>query len=752
MTRQYRVPGQGLLNETLTGQYRAAGAGFVNETDASGAAGSAAGTSTVSAVGVTAAVGTGTSAGASTVTGIAPSSSSAATAAGTSMVSGTGASVARSSGTAAGGSSASATPLVVAAHSDVTSYRLPGHGALNETTTRQYRIPGGAFVNETQITGYSGTATGTSTASAIGAALAQGTALSTGGSSASAVGASLDSGTGTASGTSSATGDGTSIISRPVVCFSPGDYFNYISLDRRADKSVGSGSASGTSTATGIGAAVTTSTGSAAGASTATGETSGSVASSSGTAAGTSTVVGAGTSEAPYELVVIGSPKVGYSLIKPRGYSGTAGIVTRESDGQPLEIGYKPNGVADQESADAFAPLGWRWSTWFDFTGNGYHLTVPAGVQAPKNFGNTIAGLRSLTFNGPQTQQALANLSVNWTDVRNVTIMAVIKTAAQGIFEIGNPTRKMSLLGSTDSGINWSGIQGQYAVTSPQVLLVTGNGAANRVLKQNHRVTTASAQTSSAATGLTVGNAIGYTGPGNVDFLCFVGYDSTLSPADQTALTDAAFSAVPTIPRAARDVIAVHGDSLIQGNSRGAGVSVETIWFSRLMAATTRAFTWYNCGHGGFTAGNLAGVAPTVAAACYDPLGTNSVIFAAGSNDLAFGATAAQAYANIVAACDAWYAAGFARVHVVDVIPRKAIFTNGVTAASFEAQRQLLLPMIAAGVGADFDSASSPGTHPVIGDPANCNATYFSDLVHLNPLGNQIAADLIDADTAPWRT
>ena len=753
MPRQYRVPGQGFLNETLTGQCRVPGGAFVNETDATGSLGTASGTSTASAVGVTASVGTGSAGGTSTAMGVVPSSSSGGTASGTSTATGAGASTAASSGTASGTSSAVATSLVIDTHSDVNSYRVSGHGTLNETTHRQYRVPGGPFVNETQVTGYSGTALGSSTATGIGAALVSSTGLSTGTSSAAAVATTLAGGTGTASGTSTATGEGTSIISRPVVCVTPGDYFAYICLDRRADKAVGSGTASGTSTATGVGSAAVASSGTAAGTSTATGETSGSIVSSSGTAAGTSTATGDGTSEAPYVLQILGTPKVIYSDIRPAGYSGNTFRIARESDGQPFEVGFKANGLPDYEAADAFAPLGWRWHTRYNLASNNHHLTVPGTVQAPKNFGNTICDLRAFTFNGPGTTQAMASLDVTWADVRNTTFMAVIKTANQGIFEVGNPTRKMSLVGVPDAGINWSGIQAQYAVTSPQVLVAAGNGASNRVMRQNHRVVTAAPLASSAATGLTLGNAIGYASPGNVDLLCFVGYDSALSAPDQIALQDTGFAAVKdAIPRAAHDVIAAHGDSILAGNSRTGGLSYETLWFSRLMSATTRPFTWYNCGHGGYTVTQLLAVAPAVAAACYDPLGENTAILAGGSNDLAAGATAADTYAKIVQWADIWYAHGSDRVHVIDEIPRKAIFSNGATAASFEAQRQLLIAMIAAGVGVDFDGASSPGTHPVLGDPANCNGTNFLDLVHPNAVGNGHYFDAVEASTAYFRT
>jgi hypothetical protein len=747
VARQYRVPGWGFINETLTGQYRVAGLGYLNETQSTGSVGTADGTSTASGVGVTAAVGSGSSAGTSTATGIAPSSSSDGAAAGSSTATGEGASIAASAGSAAGTSTADAIAQAPAQHSGVNYYRISGSGTINETTVRQYRIPGWGFINETQVTGFSGLASGSSTTAAVGAALSSGTALSIGTSMAGAVGAALASSAAASAGTSSATGDGSTLLARPVVCFSPVDYFNYVCLDRKANSPVSEGSAFGTSTATGSSAAIVASAASAAGTSTAFGGVDGSVISSSGTASGTSTATGDGDSTGIYELSVPGTPKVLYSTIRPTGHTGSAARIARSSDGVEIDIGWASDGRIDRAAADAHAPLGWYYVKWYELMGSGYDLTVPATTQPPHDFGNTIDGSPSMTFNGPQTIQALANTSVPWTNIRNTTFMMVMKTGSQGVLEVGNPTRKMSVIGVNDSGMNWTGTQAQALMTSPQVMLIVNNGASSRVLHQNDIVTTAAALTSSAATGITVGNAIGYGSPGSVDLLCVVGYDSTLSSGDQVLLKAAGHAIAPGIPETCNDTVVLHADSIGAGNSRGATVSAETLWFSLLQEATARDFRWYNMGHGGYTVTQLLTVADAVAAACFNPAGENIAILAAGSNDLAANATAAATYPKIVQWVNKFKAAGYSKVGVVDQIPRKAIFSNGATAASFEIQRQLLIGMIAAGAGADFDASASPGTHPILGDPANCTANTV-DNIHPNPTGNGYYYDKVDADFA----
>lgn len=722
MARQFLVPGRGYLNETATRQSLIPGWGYANETQGGSTAegaGSAAGSSSVSGVGASTSAATGSAAGSATVTGVSPDPGSGV-------------------GSAAGGSTASGVGTSSSSNPTFTlSQLIPGWGQLNPTARRQYLIPGRGFVNESPPTGSAGTAAGSSTASGVGASLFQSTGLSSGSSTVTGVALTASSGAGQASGSSTATGISGYTVAQQALYFSPDQLFTYIDLLERATVSA-AGSAGGTATATGVGS---------------------SIAVGSGAASGSSTVSGVGSTGSVTELnlsAISVSPLVVYSMLRPTGYTGNTFRIERESDSATLDIGFKLNGIADFDAADAFAPSGWRWITQYDLSGNGYHLTVPAALSKPKSLGNMVEGIRSLTFNGPGTNMGLANLSLPVTDIRNMTVMAIVRSSGGGVYEVGNPTRKQTLAGALDSGLNWSGIQGQYLVTSPQVLVAKGNGSSARTLRQNHIITSATAQASSSATGLTLGNGIAYTSPGNGDYLAFVLYNSTLSSTDEELLRDAAYNAVPAIPRECRDVIAVHGDSIVQGNSRGAAVSVETIWFNRLMENTTKPLTWYNCGHGGYTAAQLSAVAATVAAAVYDPSGTFRLIFSAGSNDMAFGADAATTYTNILSAIANWRtvigSGPNVKVHVIDVLPRKAIFSGGVTAASFETQRQALIPLIAGGVGTYYDSYSSPGTHPVLGDPANCNTTYFVDLVHPNALGNQIYESIINTDTLYMRT
>lgn len=272
------------------------------------------------------------------------------------------------------------------------------------------------------------------------------------------------------------------------------------------------------------------------------------------------------------------------------------------------------------------------------------------------------------------------------------------------------------------------------------------------MLRQNHVTTTATASAANSAVGLSLGGTINLATPGTADYVTFALYDETLDGPTRESQRDAGYAAVPAIPREANDVIVAHGDSITQGNSRSQTMSVEALWFNILMTNTANPFTWYNHGHGGWTVQQLLAVTPAVGAVTANPAGSLGVILFAGTNALAANRSGADVFDDIKLWAAAWRTAGATHIHVVDTIPRKATFSGGASAASFETERQVLNTLIPTGVGVYYDSASSPGTHPILGDPANCNGTYFLDQIHPNVLGNQILESVINAGTAAMRS
>lgn len=619
---------------------------------------------------------------------------------------------------------------------NVISRLIPGWGQVNPTGRRQCLIPGQGYFNETAPEGSAGLSEGTSLASGVGASIAAGTGESSGSSSASGVSFTGSGAVGSAAGSATVTGAGSYSVPNFASYFSPDELFTHIDLLQRVTVA-GAGSATGAANVAGTGMSLVTATGSAEGSSEATAE---------------------GSTSGATEIVIHGNPIALYSFIRPVGYDAATDPVPlrieRVSDGAQTDIGYAASGLIDIDAANAFAPGGWYFHTLRDLRG-GYHATVPAGVSKPRYMGNSIHGVPTWSFNGPVVNEALANYSVPITNIRNHTVFAIVRANQGGVYELGLPTRRNTLNGSVSTGLNWTGVQGQSLISSPQVLLATGNGASPRVLKQNHIVTTASAQASNAATGLSLGGTINLTTRGTADYAVFALYDETLDGTTQENQRDAGFTTVPAIPRECRDVIVVIGDSLVQGNSRPTDMSVESLWFNILMKNTSRPFTWVNHGWGGRTLLELAAIAAGIMSTTYDPAGTITIIPAAGSNDMAFGATATTAYSrllDLIAQCRTVVGSGSNVIfHPIDVIPRKAIFSGGVTAASFETERQAFNALVAAGSGVDFNSYSSPGTDPFIGDPANCNTTNFPDLVHLSASAYAVVEAVINASTLYFR-
>lgn len=102
-----------------------------------------------------------------------------------------------------------------------------------------------------------------------------------------------------------------------------------------------------------------------------------------------------------------------------------------------------------------------------------------------------------------------------------------------------------------------------------------------------------------------------------------------------------------------------------------------------------------------------------------------------GTNDLYFGATAAQAYANLVSYCQAVRSYGFKAI-ILTITPR----SNGSTPASFESDRQTVNASIRTNWESFADGIVDVGADVAIGpDDAELNTTYYGDLVHMTVHG-----------------
>lgn len=121
--------------------------------------------------------------------------------------------------------------------------------------------------------------------------------------------------------------------------------------------------------------------------------------------------------------------------------------------------------------------------------------------------------------------------------------------------------------------------------------------------------------------------------------------------------------------------------------------------------------------------------------------------FAAGTNDLANGATAAQAYASIMSACAQAKAAGWQNIVISGILDRTA--SLGVSQAAFDAARASLRAMMLAdftvphGTIANYYTTNSVNYATGYVDAISnsnlsnsMNATYYIDQVHLTTVGN----------------
>lgn len=152
-------------------------------------------------------------------------------------------------------------------------------------------------------------------------------------------------------------------------------------------------------------------------------------------------------------------------------------------------------------------------------------------------------------------------------------------------------------------------------------------------------------------------------------------------------------------------------------------------------------YEWYNFGVGGQSTPQMTADAPTQIDVLFDRHRAKNIVVAwEGSNDIFFGNSAAGAYSNLVAYCNARRAAGFS-VIVVTVLPRSGTATPG----SFEADRQTLNTLIRDNWRSFAAGLADVAADGRIGDAGDENDTvyYKADLVHLTNRGAGVVAQIV---------
>lgn len=180
-----------------------------------------------------------------------------------------------------------------------------------------------------------------------------------------------------------------------------------------------------------------------------------------------------------------------------------------------------------------------------------------------------------------------------------------------------------------------------------------------------------------------------------------------------------------------KDLIIFDGDSLIANANQGIWENKFPTQCWRLLGESKWYF--YSLGIGGQTAVQMAADATTVDT-LYAAYGKRNVVVCwAGTNDLAGGATAAQAYTALSGYIVGRKAAGF-KVIAVNCLPRG---TNGVLNTAITDYNALIS---ANTVGAD----ALVDVHTAMPDATDL--TYFdADQIHLNAVGYGVAAALVAA-------
>lgn len=441
-----------------------------------------------------------------------------------------------------------------------------------------------------------------------------------------------------------------------------------------------------------------------------------------------------------YKGVTIPSGAQGiWSVFRVNNWPGKAFEATRASDGAAIDIGFTAEGLADFDRMDSFGRgTSITITKIYDQSGNGFDLTG----TAPKQFGNKVNGIRSITFNSGATNESMSNTSLPISEVRNTTcIWAGQPGAGQSsgvLFQIGIPF-KFYVGTSTGAGMVDNNTLSKCLTTSPCVITRTGNGASNRTTTMNDISFSMTANTSSSTTGVVLGNGVGDSSPGRSEFLFLAVYNSTIAAANLAWVKDSVHGVTGIGRSSAIDTFVIAGDSIARGTIESTA-SYRNTWPQLLSSQLGRPLAFYHLGVSGQTASGGAASAATLAGRSFSSGKFNAVSISWGTNDLAANATAAATYSNLQTIAAAYRSAGFNKILMSTILPRKASFSGGQTSGGFETARLDLNTLIRAGEGIDFDKLIDIGADAVIGNEANCTATYYSDLVHLSTLGNSLAA------------
>lgn len=185
-------------------------------------------------------------------------------------------------------------------------------------------------------------------------------------------------------------------------------------------------------------------------------------------------------------------------------------------------------------------------------------------------------------------------------------------------------------------------------------------------------------------------------------------------------------------------LLVMDGNSFVAGNrASGPAAFLGQQILDRLDPSFGSAYV--NNGVGGETTPQMAAKAATVTDPACTSYGAHCIVVAVEvTNDLYDGASADQAYAHLMAYCDARHAAD-EKVIPTTVLSR----SNKGTPATFEAERASINVQIKASNGCG-DGVIEWDTDPRVGyDGAEKDRTYFSDdFVHPNDAGYALLATL----------
>lgn len=421
---------------------------------------------------------------------------------------------------------------------------------------------------------------------------------------------------------------------------------------------------------------------------------------------------------------IASTPIAAYGLRKLRaGYVDNECVsIRRASDGTSQVIGFIDD-VVDFGAIQAFAAgTTFTFDKWFDQIGTN-DLTQTTAANQPLFDGVMLGDVPTIRIAKTFWFTIPAGVAI---DKANFSVACIGRADANGSMAWAFQNGAIFSANFLGNALVGDGVSNRTLAAQGSALQVAAFVSGTGVTSIANDTTVTGAAYATAA--LTAGR-LGSTGSSEVaspgaNLQAFIVWNSALATARLDELRRASYQIFDVKPQT-RDVVFCVGDSITWQATPPTGLS----WPVQLADQLIKPCHIRNVGVSGYTFPNISTALPAWIATVYRAGVKNIAVLFAGTNDIFFGATANQTYANFLVSAGILRAAGF-KVIATTILPRNQFD------ATMEAYRLSHNALLRTGWASAADALLDFAADPTIGLTATLGDTsIYTDGTHLSQLG-----------------